>query len=273
MLYKYGGIYADLDAAPGPLFVPKNGTSSVIISDSDQAWFVVERIGIPSQYFLASAPKHPLMHLLVTVTLRRLLEVPSVGEQYVPFVTGPGALKEAWQHFLNSKEEVAAAAEEEENGLAETEGNGEAVQSRRGRRLSEASNEMEAATPMKRPGLESVVYTGMLNWTVTIAGNRGVSMPTLRGFTLQPTTTTLPWLTDRIHGSRFLSFFVCFHILQNTRRIINREALKKKRNHWQSMGMRHFDRAKDASLNISCYERIYTYYSQPSGLAAGGTGD
>jgi mannosyltransferase OCH1-like enzyme len=110
VLYQYGGIYADIDSAPGHLF--KNGT---VIADDDDAWFVVERIGTLSQYFMASSPKHPLMHFAVTVTLRRLLEVQVIGKQYVPYVTGPGALKEAWGHFLyNYPDEKGTAVDEED---------------------------------------------------------------------------------------------------------------------------------------------------------------
>ena len=113
VLYQYGGIYADIDSAPGHLFL--NGS---VIEDTDDAWFVVERIGTLSQYFMASSPKHPLMHLAVTVTLRRLLEVQKIGKQYVPFVTGPGALKESWAHFLYNYEDhkLAVVGEDVDGG-------------------------------------------------------------------------------------------------------------------------------------------------------------
>jgi Glycosyltransferase sugar-binding region containing DXD motif len=182
VLYQYGGIYTDMDAAPGPKF-----ENASVISDHDEAWFVVERIGIPSQYFMASTPQHPLMFLLVTVTLRRLLEVHNVGEQYVPYVTGPGALKEAWQHFMyhypeENKEEEPV--EEEPSGTFITATTQESTQDNLGeverrRRLLENTTEVKMETdepPTRRFGLEGGVYIGMLNWTVTIAGNRGVSI-------------------------------------------------------------------------------------------------
>jgi hypothetical protein len=65
------------------------------------AYFLVEKAGIPSQYFFAAAPYHPLMYLLVQPCLRRLLNVDNVGNQYTPWVTGPGALKEAVLEFLH----------------------------------------------------------------------------------------------------------------------------------------------------------------------------
>ena len=93
VLWVYGGIYTDIDNAPGPLF---NKTS---IHPTDQAWFVVEEGGFLSQYFMASAPKHPLFFLLIQSTLHRLLDLNDVDHQYVPYVTGPGALKQAFMHF------------------------------------------------------------------------------------------------------------------------------------------------------------------------------
>jgi len=47
--WEFGGIYTDMDNAPGVLF--KNGT---VIADDDDALFEVERGGFPSQYFYAS---------------------------------------------------------------------------------------------------------------------------------------------------------------------------------------------------------------------------
>jgi hypothetical protein len=169
-LYQYGGIYTDMDAAPGPKF--ENGT---VISDDDEAWFVVERIEIPSQYFMASAPQHPLMYLLVTVTLRRLLEVRTVGEQYVPYVTGPGALKDAWKHFIYYYPDGDDEDPTEEERSDMSDGNVDDAEPRR--RLLENSTMVKMETdepPLRRVGLEGGVYIGMLNWTATIAGNRGV---------------------------------------------------------------------------------------------------
>jgi mannosyltransferase OCH1-like enzyme len=57
VLYQYGGIYADINSAPGHLF--QNG---MVIVDDNDAWFVVERIGTLSQYFMALSTKHLLMH-------------------------------------------------------------------------------------------------------------------------------------------------------------------------------------------------------------------
>lgn len=205
ILYQYGGIYTDIDAAPGPKF--ENAT---IINDDDDAWFVVERIGIPSQYFMAASPRHPFMHLLVTVTLRRLMEVQNVGLQYVPFVTGPGALKEAWMHFTysypNEGEEGSAADDSmpeddiEDGGkinvpgdpadeespeqrrrllevnylMRETQFNNSAILSHVEKKAAELREAEEKKKRTRKFGLEGGVYFGMFNRTVTIAGSRRV---------------------------------------------------------------------------------------------------
>jgi hypothetical protein len=112
VVWQYGGLYSDIDNAPGVKFY--NGT---VLDTTDgngngnsdgnngtnnmDSYFLIEKAGIPSQYFFAAAPKHPLMYLLIHHCLRRLLLVDNVGSQYTPWVTGPGALKEAVLEFLS----------------------------------------------------------------------------------------------------------------------------------------------------------------------------
>jgi hypothetical protein len=98
VLWEYGGVYTDIDNAPGPLF--KNGTA---IHDDDDSFFVVERIGVLSQYFMAASPKHPLIHIAILVTLGRILEVISVGLQNVPWVSGPEAMRQSMIVFMRSQ--------------------------------------------------------------------------------------------------------------------------------------------------------------------------
>jgi mannosyltransferase OCH1-like enzyme len=88
ILWKYGGIYTDLDNAPGPLF--QNGT---LIKDDDDAFFEVEAAKFPSQYFLAASPQHPAMYMAVQNTIQHLFNEQNIVKQYVPLTTGPGALK------------------------------------------------------------------------------------------------------------------------------------------------------------------------------------
>lgn len=100
VLWEYGGIYADIDSAPGPKFA-----GGSVIDDNDDAWFVVERIGVLGQYFMASSPHHPIMYLALMQCLARLVSlVDSIGTQYVPYITGPGVTKAAMMLFMKDKD-------------------------------------------------------------------------------------------------------------------------------------------------------------------------
>lgn len=96
VLYEYGGIYTDIDNAPAKF----NGAT---ITDGDDAFFVMERSGILSQYFMASRPRHPLMYLLVQQMMKRLLSLNDVSMQIVSYTTGPGALRIAFNNFMNGQ--------------------------------------------------------------------------------------------------------------------------------------------------------------------------
>jgi len=94
LLWEYGGIYTDIDNRPGPRFWDEKTGS--IITDETDALFEQENQGFPSQYFFASSPHHPIMFLAVYQTMHRVMDVTSVRQQFVPFVTGPGATKSAF---------------------------------------------------------------------------------------------------------------------------------------------------------------------------------
>jgi mannosyltransferase OCH1-like enzyme len=95
ILWEYGGEYTDIDIAPGPVF--KNGTA---ISDDDDSFFVIERIGTLSQYFMAASPKHPLIHIAITETLKRILDI---GTQNVACVSGPEVIRQSMTIFMRSE--------------------------------------------------------------------------------------------------------------------------------------------------------------------------
>jgi len=99
VLYEYGGIYSDMDSAANYKFLVTEA-----IEPNDDAYLLIEGKGFLAQYFLSASPKHPIMFLAVHHTIRRLLETGNVLNQYVPFVTGPGALKAAGISFMNDDE-------------------------------------------------------------------------------------------------------------------------------------------------------------------------
>jgi mannosyltransferase OCH1-like enzyme len=97
VLWEYGGIYTDIDNAPGRLW------NTTTIGENDDSFFLVEKLGVLSQYFMAASPRHPLLYLAIHNALHRLLQVENVGRQYIPSVTGPGALKTAFMSFMRAQ--------------------------------------------------------------------------------------------------------------------------------------------------------------------------
>jgi hypothetical protein len=49
---------------------------------------------------MSASPKHPLIYATLTHLLQRLLAVENIRKQYVPYVTGPGAIKSGMMIFM-----------------------------------------------------------------------------------------------------------------------------------------------------------------------------
>ena len=101
ILWEYGGIYTDIDNAPTDEFKARN-----YIGEEDQAFFVIDWGGFLSQFFFAAEPRHPMTYMIVQHTLLRLLGLNNVFNQYVPYVTGPGAVKSAFIGFMSDTDTV-----------------------------------------------------------------------------------------------------------------------------------------------------------------------
>lgn len=133
ILYEYGGIYSDIDN------FPKEFNADTIKPD-DEAFFVIEQVGVLSQWFFAARPKHPLMYMLVETTLHMLIQLNHVDKQNVPRTTGPGALKNAMRHFMDAVQQV----------------------------------KYEHTTPHQRfHRIRAGFYTGLDNATVRVVGHKG----------------------------------------------------------------------------------------------------
>ena len=52
---------------------------------------------------MAASPRHPLMHQLVLSLMNRLYGLTQVSDQFAPYITGPGALKMAFIHFMHAQ--------------------------------------------------------------------------------------------------------------------------------------------------------------------------
>jgi len=93
VLYKYGGIYSDIDVIPTihyPEDLIEPNVSGLILTD---AW---KR---PFHSFLALEPKHPIAFHTIAQILTNLLEMPNIARPKLVFVTGPHALRAGYQKY------------------------------------------------------------------------------------------------------------------------------------------------------------------------------
>ena len=86
MIWKYGGIYSDIDCSPS-----KFNVSS--IQSTDDAFIPLEALGVPSQYFFAASPRHPVMYLSAKHALQTLSFRSDIAAGEVAKTSGPGAFK------------------------------------------------------------------------------------------------------------------------------------------------------------------------------------
>jgi mannosyltransferase OCH1-like enzyme len=92
ILYEYGGVYVDIDSQPAKF----NATT---IAPEDQGFFVVEQYHLLSQYFMAMAPKHPLMYYAIHAALLNILNTNDLGLMDAASVTGPHALHSGYIQY------------------------------------------------------------------------------------------------------------------------------------------------------------------------------
>jgi hypothetical protein len=93
VLWKYGGLYADLDS------IPSNFTGDTI-QPEDDSLFVVETYHLLSQYFMSSSPKHPMLYYTIQRSLLNLLNADDTGRVNAAFKTGPHALHSGFTQFM-----------------------------------------------------------------------------------------------------------------------------------------------------------------------------
>jgi hypothetical protein len=96
VLYAYGGIYTDIDNAPVTF-------TADTIAPTDEAYFVTDRLGTPSQWFMATRARHPITYLSMQEGLEHLAQEPDVGKLRVVWTTGPGAVLWGYNRFLGEK--------------------------------------------------------------------------------------------------------------------------------------------------------------------------
>jgi hypothetical protein len=95
VIYRYGGIYTDIDNWPGEKF------DKDTIPDDISAFFLSDVWNRPSQWFFAMESYHPIAYYCMNEILHRVLYLDDISKPKVVFVTGPDALKHAYGRFLN----------------------------------------------------------------------------------------------------------------------------------------------------------------------------
>jgi hypothetical protein len=105
MLFRYGGLYSDMDNWPlDPFTEAKIMTSGGVNDDMDDdplsAFFFHDPFNRPSQWFMSIEPSHPIMYLAMKKIIHNLLKMDNMHRPQVVFVTGPAAVGVAYHHFL-----------------------------------------------------------------------------------------------------------------------------------------------------------------------------
>ncbi len=96
VLYKYGGIYSDIDLWPEEEFNEDYiGNDLSFFSFSDGYYR-------PSQWFLASEPRLPMMYLAMRIIIENIKNVPHLQVIKVTHVTGPHAFLNAYDIFFQN---------------------------------------------------------------------------------------------------------------------------------------------------------------------------
>jgi len=98
VLWESGGIFADLDVRLNPTTFRDE-----LLRDQDAVFVHASIMGlnVPSQWFMAATPKHPIMELAVRAAIDRVLR----GKRALPLQhTGPRALYDAIHNFLKANE-------------------------------------------------------------------------------------------------------------------------------------------------------------------------
>ena len=90
VLYRYGGIYSDLDLFPGPKFTEETIPAEADFFSFSDGW---ER---PSQNTFGMQPGHPAGYYTMLEILGRLLKMDNIANPKLVFSTGPDALKHGY---------------------------------------------------------------------------------------------------------------------------------------------------------------------------------
>ena len=95
LMYQYGGVFTDIDNWAGP-----NMTESAIRPEAE-AFFVSDARNVPSHWYFAIEPEHPIMYYTMMQVLSRLAQLRQMESPPIMWVTGPRALNWGYLRFLD----------------------------------------------------------------------------------------------------------------------------------------------------------------------------
>jgi mannosyltransferase OCH1-like enzyme len=95
VLYRYGGLYTDIDNWPGQEFTPET------IRPEDTFFSLSDSLDRPSQWLFGMEPGHPIGSLAMSEISRRIKRVRNIAKPAVVQITGPQALKRAYMSFMS----------------------------------------------------------------------------------------------------------------------------------------------------------------------------
>jgi hypothetical protein len=95
LLYKYGGVYSDIDNWPLPPF------NETMIRTDLSGFFFHDAWNRPSQWFMGFERRHPMMYSTMHHIIKNLLDLTSLWRPKVVFTTGPDTVKNGYYDFLS----------------------------------------------------------------------------------------------------------------------------------------------------------------------------
>lgn len=98
-LWEFGGMYVDLDDAPTKNLAKSLG-EAVQKHTTIDAILLATSPHVVSQSFMLTSPQHPLLQMALLQVLSNLLDLSDIGQQYIPYTTGPHAWQSAYAAFM-----------------------------------------------------------------------------------------------------------------------------------------------------------------------------
>jgi hypothetical protein len=95
LLWKYGGVYTDIDNWPEDAFTED------LIPGNLTAFFFSDPNNRPSQWFMALEPRHPIMYDSMLHVIQHIFEMRNLRQPQVVQVTGPFAIRMGYAVFLS----------------------------------------------------------------------------------------------------------------------------------------------------------------------------